>query len=142
MADRVSAPQTRTTHSIAMSNPQEHDGDSRDPSDIPANNHASARPTVTSNGVKRKRATGTSSRGVANLTPEQLERKRANDREAQRAIRERTKNQIESLNREIEELKSQQPYLDLQAALRQKDAIRAENEELKRRIFSFVTSIQ
>jgi hypothetical protein len=34
--------------------------------------------------LKRKRAPGTSSRGVANLTPEQLAKKRANDREAQR----------------------------------------------------------
>ena len=95
------------------------------------------------NALKRKRgAGGSSSRGVANLTPEQLERKRANDREAQRAIRERTKNQIESLNREIQELKSQQPYLDLQVAIRQKDAIKAENDELKRRIFAFITSVQ
>jgi len=97
--------------------------------------------SASANGLKRKRV-GPSSRGVANLTPEQLERKRANDREAQRAIRERTKNQIETLNREIENLKSQQPYLDLQVALRQKEAVKAENDELKRRIFSFITSIQ
>ena len=105
-----------------------------------------AESSAPSNGLKRKRGTGgsssSSSRGVANLTPEQLERKRANDREAQRAIRERTKNQIESLNREIQELKSQQPYLDLQVAIRQKEAIKAENDELRRRIFAFITSVQ
>jgi hypothetical protein len=106
-----------------------------------------AETSTASNGLKRKRGAGgstssSSSRGVANLTPEQLERKRANDREAQRAIRERTKNQIESLNREIQELKSQQPYLDLQLAIRQKEAIKAENDELRRRIFAFITAVQ
>jgi hypothetical protein len=34
--------------------------------------------------VRRRRAAGGSSRGVANLTPAQLAKKRANDREAQR----------------------------------------------------------
>jgi regulator of replication initiation timing len=43
---------------------------------------------------------------VSTLTPSQLARKRANDREAQRAIRARTKEHIERLEREIEELKS------------------------------------
>ena len=80
----------------------------------------------------------TSSRGVANLTPEQLERKRANDREAQRAIRERTKQQIERLNERIRELESSQPYRDLQAVIAQKDAVQAENEEMKRQLASFM----
>lgn len=123
-----------------MSSQQQLSSDGRAHSETPTTTDT-ARPTA-SNGLKRKRGAGTSSRGVANLTPEQLERKRANDREAQRAIRERTKNQIETLNREIEGLKSQQPYLDLQVALRQKEAVKAENDELKRRIFSFITSIQ
>jgi len=48
--------------------------------------------------VKRK---GT--RSVSTLTPSQLARKRANDREAQRAIRARTKELIERLQRELEE---------------------------------------
>ena len=50
---------------------------------------------------KKRRTAGSSSRGVANLTPDQLAKKRANDREAQRAIRERTKNTIEQLERKI-----------------------------------------
>jgi hypothetical protein len=60
-------------------------------------------PTFTSDQSKKRRTTGSSSssRGVANLTPDQLAKKRANDREAQRAIRERTKNQIENLERRI-----------------------------------------
>ncbi|KAI0392077.1 hypothetical protein F5Y17DRAFT_478134 [Xylariaceae sp. FL0594] len=53
-------------------------------------------------GGKRK---GT--RSVSTLTPAQLARKRANDREAQRAIRARTKEHIENLEREIDELRSQ-----------------------------------
>ncbi|EXL39761.1 hypothetical protein FOCG_17646 [Fusarium oxysporum f. sp. radicis-lycopersici 26381] len=48
-------------------------------------------------------------RRVSALTPAQLARKRANDREAQRAIRARTKEHIERLlERELAELKSNQ----------------------------------
>ncbi|KAJ0130370.1 putative transporter MCH2 [Fusarium oxysporum f. sp. albedinis] len=45
---------------------------------------------------------------VTTLTPAQLARKRANDRDAQRAIRARTKEHIERLKRELAELKSEQ----------------------------------
>lgn len=83
-----------------------------------------------------------SSRGVANLTPEQLAKKRANDREAQRAIRKRTKAQIEALERRVQELTSQQPYQDLQAALQQKQAVLAENDEIRRRLSSVMAIIQ
>ncbi|KAL5386828.1 hypothetical protein DPSP01_003847 [Paraphaeosphaeria sporulosa] len=86
----------------------------------------------------KKRRTGTSSRGVANLTPEQLARKRANDREAQRAIRERTKNQIDTLHRRIQDLESQQPYHDLQLVLREKDQVAAELHEVRKRLESIV----
>lgn len=55
------------------------------------------------NSTKRK---GT--RSVSTLNPAQLARKRANDREAQRAIRARTKEHIERLEQELAELKSQQ----------------------------------
>ncbi|KAK1501731.1 BZIP transcription factor [Colletotrichum abscissum] len=90
----------------------------------------------------KKRRVGPGSRGVANLTPEQLAKKRANDREAQRAIRERTKNQIENLERRIQELTSQQPYQELQAVQRAKEAVEAENADLKRRLATFIASIQ
>lgn len=90
--------------------------------------------TVPSN--KKRRGSPSTSRGVANLTPEQLAKKRANDREAQRAIRERTKSQIEALERRIEQLTAQQPYQDLQHVVRQKEAVEAENEEIKRRLTS------
>lgn len=58
---------------------------------------SSSEPTKSS---KRK---GT--RSVSSLTPAQLARKRANDREAQRAIRARTKDHIDRLEREIDELR-------------------------------------
>jgi hypothetical protein len=92
-------------------------------------------------GKKRKSLT-MSSRGVANLTPEQLAKKRANDREAQRAIRKRTKAQIEALERRVQELTSQQPYQDLQTALQQRQAVLAENDEIRRRLSSVVAIIQ
>ncbi|KAF2705743.1 hypothetical protein K504DRAFT_459837 [Pleomassaria siparia CBS 279.74] len=99
-------------------------------------------------GQKRRRTaagvanTSTSSRGVANLTPEQLARKRANDREAQRAIRERTKNQIDRLNQRIRDLESQQPYHDLQIVLREKQAVQAENADIRKRLDSIVAIAQ
>ena len=94
------------------------------------------------NSKKRRTAVASSSRGVANLTPEQLSKKRANDREAQRAIRERTKNQIEGLERKIRELTSQQPYQELQHVLKEKDAIAAENADIKKRLASVLSLIQ
>jgi TolA-binding protein len=93
------------------------------------------------NGRKRK-ADGTSSRGVANLTPEQLAKKRPHDREAQRAIRERTRNQIETLERRIKELESQQPFQELQNALRQREQVQAENDDLKRRMQTIFSLLQ
>ncbi|RHZ59592.1 uncharacterized protein CDV56_107411 [Aspergillus thermomutatus] len=103
-----------------------------------ADNHGG--PT-TAAGRKRK-LNSTSSRGVANLTPEQLAKKRANDRQAQRAIRERTKSHIESLEQRVRELSSQKPFLDLQAALKQNEAIQAENRELKQGFKAIMDIIQ
>lgn len=89
-----------------------------------------------SSSKKRKTTTGgsSSSRGVANLTPEQLAKKRANDREAQRAIRERTKNQIETLEKKIRDLTSQQPYQELQHVLRSKEQVEEENRDVRKRL--------
>lgn len=99
-------------------------------------------PSSTDNNKKRRTTGTTSSRGVANLTPDQLAKKRANDREAQRAIRERTKNQIENLERKIQELTSQQPYQELQHVLRQKELVEAENADIKKRLSSVLSLIQ
>ncbi|ODH48971.1 hypothetical protein GX48_04904 [Paracoccidioides brasiliensis] len=91
---------------------------------------------------KRKAPSVASSRGVAHLTPEQLAKKRANDREAQRAIRKRTKAQIETLEQRVQELTSQQPYQDLLKALSQKHAVEKENEDIRRMLASVLAMIQ
>ncbi|TQS34307.1 hypothetical protein Golomagni_05315 [Golovinomyces magnicellulatus] len=54
--------------------------------------------------VSKNRASRAGTRTVASLTPEQLARKRANDREAQRSIRLRTKTRIADLEKRIREL--------------------------------------
>ena len=92
--------------------------------------------------ASRKRKATYSGRGVASLTAEQLAKKRANDREAQRAIRERTKARVEELEGRIRDLTSQQPYQELQSVLRQKDAIQAENDEIRQRLASVLSIIQ
>lgn len=99
---------------------------------------------VPTGNARKRRADGSSasSRGVANLTPEQLAKKRANDREAQRAIRERTRNTIESLEGRIKELESQQPFQELQNVIRSRDTVLAENEELKRRLANILALVQ
>lgn len=115
------------------------------PPDLGPSNNSSPNADQTPNSpaqAGRKRKTISSSRGVASLTPDQLAKKRANDREAQRAIRERTKQQIESLERRIQELTSQQPYQELQVVIRQKDAIQAENDEIRRRLASIMSILQ
>ncbi|KAI9680687.1 MAG: hypothetical protein M1817_004127 [Caeruleum heppii] len=100
-------------------------------------------PSINSTVPRKRRASGSNaSRGVANLTPEQLAKKRANDREAQRAIRERTRTQIETLERRIQELTTTQPYQELQLALRQKEALQAENDEIRRRLSTVLSVIQ
>lgn len=92
--------------------------------------------------TKKRRTSTTGSRGVANLTPEQLAKKRANDRDAQRAIRERTKAQIELLERKIRELSSQQPYQELQNVVRQKELVETENANIKGRLASALAILQ
>ncbi|RWA12238.1 hypothetical protein EKO27_g2863 [Xylaria grammica] len=71
-----------------------------------------------------------------------LAKKRANDREAQRAIRERTRNQIEALESRIRELTAQEPYLELQKAVQEKEAAEANIVKLKERMASVVALLQ
>ena len=106
------------------------------------NNNIPVNPPLIPQVSSKKRRTSATGRGVANLTPEQLNKKRANDREAQRAIRERTKGQIESLEKKIHELTSQQPYKELQHALRQKELVESENEEIKKRLHAVLGIIE
>jgi hypothetical protein len=64
------------------------------------------------------------------------------DREAQRAIRERQRAQRMRYEREIAELKSQQPYQELQGVLRQKEAVEAELADMKSRLATVVGMLQ
>lgn len=111
----------------------------RTSADSPADTVGTTSPTQTS---RKRKAPSAGSRGVATLTPDQLAKKRANDREAQRAIRERTKQTIENLERRIQDLTAQQPYQELQAVIKEKDTIQAENNEIRRRLSSIVDLIQ
>ncbi|KAI1086764.1 hypothetical protein F5B19DRAFT_118095 [Rostrohypoxylon terebratum] len=71
-------------------------------------------------------------RSVSSLTPAQLARKRANDREAQRAIRARTKEHIENLEREIEDLRNHQNRdQTIQNLLRKNEALEEEVRQLR-----------
>ncbi|PHH81984.1 hypothetical protein CDD82_7369 [Ophiocordyceps australis] len=94
---------------------------------------SSAEPAKTS---KRK---GT--RSVSSLTPSQLARKRANDREAQRAIRARTKEHIERLERELEELRSSHSRdRTVQELLRRNRALEDELRRIKDNLGPSLTS--
>ncbi|MCJ1447314.1 MAG: hypothetical protein MMC23_007825 [Stictis urceolatum] len=144
-------PRRRSADESIQSNPASNESAGNTPPGPAAadNNHSSAEnnpshpPQLAG---KKRRASGSGasagSRGVANLTPEQLAKKRANDREAQRAIRERTKNTIETLEKRIQELTSQQPYQELQQAIQQKELVEAENADIKRRLATVLSLIQ
>ncbi|KAK8039162.1 hypothetical protein PG993_007573 [Apiospora rasikravindrae] len=135
-----SAYQTTTGHKRGLS--QSLDGHSPTESNASSPHPLRDNTSAPDDQRARKRKPGPGSRGVANLTPEQLAKKRANDREAQRAIRERTKNQIEALEKRIRDLTSQQPYQELQAVIRAKEEVEAENADLKNRMASIVSLIQ
>ncbi|KAF7504577.1 hypothetical protein GJ744_002072 [Endocarpon pusillum] len=65
-------------------------------------------------------------RSVSSLSATQLERKRANDREAQRLIRQRTKDRIDGLEQEISKLRSENERLRRclkQRSLREADVL-------------------
>ncbi|KAK0704993.1 hypothetical protein B0H67DRAFT_592885 [Lasiosphaeris hirsuta] len=126
-------------HSMSFASPGSGHANPPPPGDAGAGSESPG-PDDPPGGKKRKTRPG--SRGVANLTPDQLAKKRANDREAQRAIRERQRLRNELYEREIRELKSQQPYQELQAAIQQKAAVEAEMAEIKQCLASIITLIE
>ncbi|KAK0946110.1 hypothetical protein LTR29_002424 [Friedmanniomyces endolithicus] len=73
----------------------------------------------------KKRASRAGTRSVTSLSAAQLERKRANDREAQRAIRQRNKDHIDSLEKTINDLRGSQESSDKAVAV-----TRQRNQEL------------
>lgn len=70
--------------------------------------------------VPRKKGARGGKRSVTHLSKAQLARKRANDREAQRNIRQRTKEHIESLERKVLELEGGGRSNEMERALQRK----------------------
>ncbi|KAH8901319.1 hypothetical protein GQ53DRAFT_800812 [Thozetella sp. PMI_491] len=73
--------------------------------------------------VQQQLAKDMKRRRVSSLTPNQVARKRANDRDAQRASRARTKEYIERLEKELEELKSRHSHDEIVQELVQKNKV-------------------
>jgi hypothetical protein len=70
-------------------------------------------------------------RSVTHLSTAQLQRKRANDREAQRNIRQRTKEHIENLEKKVKELEENNRSSSMDRVLQRIKELEAENEKLK-----------
>jgi TolA-binding protein len=90
----------------------------------------------------KRRESRSGTRKVSSLSAEQLERKRANDREAQRSIRQRTKNNIEQLEAQVSSLQSQIEEMRLRTdrydeVVQQNATLEDEVSRLKRLIASF-----
>ncbi|KAF2023829.1 hypothetical protein EK21DRAFT_80041 [Setomelanomma holmii] len=93
----------------------------------PYDGHSSGSESRKQTPGSKKRPSRAGTRSVTTLTAAQLERKRANDREAQRAIRQRTKDHIDTLERQVRDLTAQ---LDNSSSSRMIDLMRR-NEELE-----------
>lgn len=92
-------------------------------------------------GAKR-RPSRAGTRSVSTLTAAQLERKRANDREAQRAIRQRTKEHIENLERRVAELSAtNETSAKLMQALKRNEELEQEIAILRSRLNHAVASM-
>lgn len=92
----------------------------------------------------KKRPSRAGTRSVTTLTAAQLERKRANDREAQRAIRQRTKDHIDTLERQVRDLTAQ---LDngssssMVELMRRNEELEQENAVLRARLGHAVSAL-
>ncbi len=93
-------------------------------------------------GAIRRRTSRAGTRSVSTLSAAQLERKRANDREAQRAIRQRTKEHIEQLEKRIVELSSDNETSEqLVVTLKRNKELEEENTSLKARLEQVTISL-
>lgn len=79
-------------------------------------------------------------RSVNTLSDAQLERKRANDREAQRIIRKRTREHIENLEQQVAELGNQKEQLN--KALQHNSQLEAQIAALQRQIADMAALLQ
>lgn len=92
----------------------------------------------------KRRPSRAGTRSVTTLTAAQLERKRANDREAQRAIRQRTKDHIAELERQIHELTAQRNANSpekLMELMRRNEELEQENAVLRSRLNHAVAAL-
>ncbi len=89
-----------------------------------------------SSSAGKKRASRAGTRSVTTLSSAQLERKRANDREAQRAIRQRTKDHIDSLERNVNDLRVAQDASEKMVTVTQQRnrALEEENAYLRTKL--------
>ena len=102
------------------------------PFDGSSSQQASSHSGQDGSGGRRRRESRAGTRSVSTLSAAQLERKRANDREAQRTIRQRNREHIESLERQVAQLTAKKEQLD--SALQQNAVLEAEIERLKRQL--------
>jgi myosin heavy subunit len=79
-------------------------------------------------------------RSVNTLSDAQLERKRANDREAQRIIRQRTREHIENLERQVTELGEQKEQLN--KALQHNAELEAQIAQLQQQVAEMALMLQ
>ena len=92
----------------------------------------------------KRRPSRAGTRSVTTLTAAQLERKRANDREAQRAIRQRTKDHIEGLERQIRDLTAAQEgssAAKVMELMRRNEDLEQENAMLRTRLSHAVAAM-
>ncbi|RMJ26410.1 B-zip transcription factor [Aspergillus sp. HF37] len=80
----------------------------------------------------KKRELRAGGRKVTTLSARQLERKRANDREAQRTIRQRTKEHIEFLEHQVDDLKVKRDQFD--DVVRRNGALEDELTQLRQQL--------
>ncbi|KUJ23796.1 uncharacterized protein LY89DRAFT_692724 [Mollisia scopiformis] len=88
----------------------------------------------------RKKGSRGGKRSVTHLSKAQLARKRANDREAQRNIRQRTKEHIENLERKVKELEQGSRSGSMERVLKRNKELEDEVEKLRAQISTSHTS--
>lgn len=79
----------------------------------------------------RKKGARGGKRSVAHLSKAQLARKRANDREAQRNIRQRTKEHIETLEKKVRELEEGRREVSVERIIKRNQELESEVERLR-----------
>lgn len=79
---------------------------------------------------------------MTHLSKAQLARKRANDREAQRNIRQRTKEHIENLERKVKELEQVQRSSSMERVLKRNKELEDEVKKLRAQVSAHQTSAQ